>query len=105
MGVVAEHHRAHRVPLQVQGQAEGVAGELQHLVVLGVRESVDADDAVGQADDGPLGAGLGLELELLDLLLDEVADLGRIQLHGGLSFRMGPTPSGAFRIGGRGRAA
>ncbi len=34
------------------------------------------------------GAGLGLKLEFLDLLLDEIADLGWIQLHGGVQFRI-----------------
>ena len=88
MGVLTQDHRADRVALEVQRKPEGVAGELQHLVVLGVRETVHAHDTVGQADDGAFGPRLGLKIELLDLLFDEIADLGRIQLHGGVPFRI-----------------
>ena len=74
--VVTQHHGADRILLQIQRQAEGVAGELQHLAVGRLAESVDADDAVGDGDDGPDVTRFGGGLELLDLLLDEIADLG-----------------------------
>ena len=40
--VVAQHHRADRVLLEVQRQAEDVARELEHFAVARVGEAVDA---------------------------------------------------------------
>ena len=80
-GVVAQHHGTHGVLLQVQGQAEQVTGELQHFAQHGVFQAMDAHNAVSQGHDGALVAGLGGSLEVLDAILDQVADFGRIQLH------------------------
>src|SRR5690606_8563440 len=80
--VVAQHHRADGIALEVQRQAEGVAREFQHLTLHHVREAVDAADAVGHRDHGALRAHLGRRGEILDLALDQLADFGRVQLHG-----------------------
>jgi hypothetical protein len=79
--VVAEHHRADRVLLEVQRQAEGVARELEHLAVGGVRQPVDAHDAVRHRDHGADIAGDGRGLELEDLLFDQVADFRCLDGH------------------------
>ena len=51
--VVAAHDRAADVVLfQVQGQTVGAVGKLDHLAGHGVRESVDAGDAVANLNDG-----------------------------------------------------
>ena len=44
--VVTQDHGADRVALQVQGEAEGVAGELQHFTLHHVGQAMDAADAV-----------------------------------------------------------
>src|SRR5690606_39071023 len=80
--VRAEHHRADRVALEVQRKPEGVAGELDHLALHHVGQPVDAADAVGDRDDRALVAGVGRDVQVLDLALEEFADLSRIQLHG-----------------------
>jgi hypothetical protein len=43
---------------------------------------MDAADAVRDRDDGADVAGLGSRLELVDALLDEIADLGCLDGHG-----------------------
>jgi hypothetical protein len=66
--VVAEHHRADRVLLEVQREAEDVARELEHLAVAHVGQAVDAADAVGDGDHRADVARFGSRLELLDAL-------------------------------------
>ncbi|HEV7559492.1 MAG TPA: hypothetical protein VGO00_28645, partial [Kofleriaceae bacterium] len=48
---------------------------------------MDATDAIGDRNDGPLGSHLGAHVEVLDLALDEFADFGWIQLHGVLALQ------------------
>jgi len=79
--VVAEHHGAHRVLLQVQRQPEGVADELQHFAVTCVGKAVDAHDAVGDAHHRADIARLGRGLEFLDARLDQVADFRCLDGH------------------------
>src|SRR5690606_31513186 len=43
--VVAQHHGAHGVALEVQGQAELVVGEFEHFALHHVGQAVDAGDA------------------------------------------------------------
>ena len=62
-----------------RGQREGVAGQLDHLALHHVLETVDAHDAVGHADQRALVAGFGTEFELLDAVLDQLADFGWIE--------------------------
>src|SRR6185312_9664700 len=81
MLVVAKDHGADRILLQIERQAEGVAGELQHFTVLGVRQPVDAGNAVGDRHDGADVASLSDRFEVLDPLLDQVADLGCLDGH------------------------
>src|SRR5580693_6274221 len=81
MLVLAQHHRADRVLLEVQRQAKGVTGELQHLPVARIGESMDAGDAVGDRHDGADVARLRDRLEVLDPLLDQIADLGCLDGH------------------------
>ena len=50
--VLAENDDADRVTFQVQRQAVDPAGELDHLAVLGICQTVHAHDAVRDADDG-----------------------------------------------------
>src|SRR5581483_1420933 len=80
VAVLAHDHRADRVALEVQRQAEGIAGEFDHLALHHVGQAVDAHDAVGESHDRAFGAGRRRALELLDARADEFADLGRIQL-------------------------
>ena len=79
--VVAENHGADGVALEVERQAEGVAGEFQHFALHDVGQTMDAADAVGHGDHGALVAGSGGQLQVLDLALDQFADFGRIELH------------------------
>jgi len=72
--VVAEHHGADRIPLQVQREAEGVADELEHFTVARVRETMDADDASVTLVTVPTLRASLVGLEFLDARLDQVAD-------------------------------
>src|SRR5688572_25092498 len=84
--VLPEHHRADRVLLQVQRQAEAATREFQHLAVLHVGEAVDAHDAVGHGHDRADVALLGGARELLDARLDQIADFGGFDCHGSTTF-------------------
>ena len=57
--VFAQHHGADGVALQVQRQAEGVAGEFQHFALHHVGQPVHAADTVGHGNHGALCASLG----------------------------------------------
>ncbi len=79
--VFTQDHRAHGVALQVEGHAEHIAGELDHLPLHDIGQAMHAGDAVGQADHGAFGASLGDGFEVLDAALDEFADFRWIELH------------------------
>ena len=79
--VFAENHRADRVALEIQREAERVARELEHLALHHVGQPVNAADAVGDRHDRALRAHFGARVQVLDLALDEFADFGWIQLH------------------------
>ena len=85
--VVAEHHGADRILLEVQRQPEGVADELQHFAVARVGEAVDAHDAVGDAHHRADIARLGGGLEFVDARLDQVADFRCLDGHINLLLR------------------
>ena len=79
--VVAQDDRTDRVALEVERHAEDIAGELDHLALHDISQAMNAGNAVGQADDGSLGARLGDCLELLDAALYQIADFSGIELH------------------------
>jgi hypothetical protein len=74
--VLAEDHGADGVLLQVERETEGVAREFEHFAIGNVGQTVDTNDTVGNRHDRAFVPRLGGGLELLDLLLDEIADLG-----------------------------
>jgi hypothetical protein len=43
---------------------------------------MDANDTVGYGNHGAFVVSFGSQIEFFDLGFDQVADLGRIQLHG-----------------------
>ena len=84
--VLAQDHRADRVALEVQGQAEGgraVRGgrEFQHFALHHVRQAVDAADAVGHGHHGALVADVGAGGEAFDAALDQFGNFCGIELH------------------------
>ena len=81
MLVIAEHHGAHRVLLEIQGKSECVAGKLQHFTVARVRQPMHAHDAIRNAHHRANVARFGCGLELVDARLDEVADFGCLDGH------------------------
>ena len=78
--IIAEDHRADRIPLQVQGHAVETTVKGDHLPVHHVAQAVDPYDAVGHGDDGSLILGLGGHIEPFDPLADQFADFRGIQL-------------------------
>ena len=78
MFVIPQHHRANRVPLEIQRQTESVARKFQHLALHGISQTVNARDTVCQADHRTFSAGLSAGIEILDPLLDQFADLRRV---------------------------
>jgi hypothetical protein len=81
MFVLAQHHGADGIALQVQGHTHGVAGKFQHFTLHDVGQTVHADNAVGDGNHRPLGTELGARFQVLDFALDQLADFRRIQLH------------------------
>ena len=85
--VLAQDHRADRVALEVQRQAEGRLAvrrrrELEHFALHRVRQAVDAADAVGHRHHGALVADVRRGAEALDAALDQFGNFCGIQLHG-----------------------
>ena len=78
--VVAEHHAADGIALQVQRHANKTAGELDHLAVPGPGEAMDAHDAVRDGDHRAFVGGLRGDIEVLDAATDDVADFRRVEL-------------------------
>src|SRR5690606_30309751 len=78
--VVAQNHGTDGVLLQVQRHAVDATRELDHLAVHHIGQAVDADDTVGDGDDGAFVAGLGRDVEFLDTSLDDFTNFGRIEL-------------------------
>ncbi len=72
--IVADNHGPHGVALEIQGQPIGIAREFDHFALHHAGQAVNARDTVGQTDDDALGAGLWFGFELLDFLLDQLAD-------------------------------
>ena len=66
---VAEHHRADRVLVEVEGEADRAVGELEQLVHAAVGQAGDAGDAVADFGDAPDGACLERGLEAFEVLL------------------------------------
>src|SRR3954471_2772478 len=78
--IIAEHHRAYGIELEIQRKAEGVARKLQHLALHHIRQAVNPADAIGHGYHRTLRAHLGRNRQILDLVADQLADLRRIQL-------------------------
>ena len=79
--VLAQHHSADRVLLEVQCQAEDVAGELEHFAVARIGQAVDAHDAVGHRHDTADVAVFSRAGEVFDPLTDQVADFRCLDRH------------------------
>ncbi len=79
--ILAQHHRADRIALKVQRQPERVVRKLQHLALHHVGQPVDAADPVGHRNHGALRARFERAAQVLNATLDELADLGWVQLH------------------------
>src|SRR5581483_9378297 len=73
--VVAEDDDADRVLLEVEGEAERPVLELDHLRGHRLLEAVDPGDAVADLEDGPHLVDVEVDVERLDLLADDGADL------------------------------
>ena len=74
---VAEERGADVVLLEVEGDADDAVLELEHLERDGVLEAVDAGDAVADLKDGSDLGQVGLDVVLLDPLLEDRRDLFR----------------------------
>ena len=81
--VVAQDHRADRITLEVEREAEGVFRELEHFTLHRVLQAVDAADAVRDRHDAADAARLGRRREVLDAGLDQFADLRSLDGHVG----------------------
>src|SRR6185369_3985294 len=77
----AEDRRADVVLFEVQHQAVDLVRELDELAGGGLVEAIDAGDAVAGREHPSRLAHLHLALVLLNLALDDVADLGGADLH------------------------
>ena len=81
MLVLAKYHHADRVALEVQREAEGVAGELDHLALHHVRQAVNAADAIRHRHHRALVTGIRADVQVLNLALEQFADFSGIELH------------------------
>ena len=57
--VGTQHHGTHRIALEVERQAEGVARKFEHLALHRRRKAVHAANTVGHRYHGALGANVG----------------------------------------------
>ena len=83
---LAEEGDADVVLLEVERDADDAVLELEPLEGDAVLEAVDARDAVADLEDGPDLGEIGLDVVLLDPLLQDRGDLFGAELHRGLSF-------------------
>ena len=79
--VFTQNHRTDRVTLEVQSEAKGVVGELQHFTLHHVGQAVDADDTVGHRNHGALVTNVGVIGQTFDTALDQFRDFCWIELH------------------------
>jgi hypothetical protein len=77
----AQQDGADAVLLQVQGQAEDIAGKSQELVGHDPVQAVNAGDPVPDRDDRPDLPDIDLHLQALDPALDDFADFVRFNVH------------------------
>ena len=68
--VIAEDDHAHRVFFEVEGQAEDIVGEFDHLAGHDAGEAIDAGHTVAHLDDPPDFADVDFRLVLLNFVLD-----------------------------------
>ena len=85
---LAEQRGADVVLLEVEREADDPVLELEHLEGDGVLEPVDASDPVADLQDGPDLGQVGLDVVLLDPLLQDRRDLFRAKLQQ-FSFSLG----------------
>ena len=79
VSVITQNHRSDRIPLEVERQPKGIAGELDHFALHGIFEPVKASDTIGDTDYGAFVACLGCNVQLFNALFDQLADFGWIQ--------------------------
>ena len=79
--VSTQNHGADGVALEVQRQAEGVVGELQHLALHHIGQAVDAANTVGHGDHRALVTHIGVACRALDTGFDQFRDFCGIELH------------------------
>jgi hypothetical protein len=56
-------------------------GKLEHFALHDIGQAVNTADTVRHGNHRALRAGFGANVQILNLVLDQFADLGRIQLH------------------------
>src|SRR5262249_37152341 len=78
LGVRAQQHRADVVGLEVQHEPVHAAGKFEQLTGERLVEAVDARDAVADLDDAAGLLEVDLRLVALELALDDLADLFRL---------------------------
>ena len=77
LGGIAQHHAADRLLVEVEGQAQGAALELEQLVDGRVGQPRHGGDAVTDLGDVPDLAGLEVGLEALEALAEGFGDVAR----------------------------
>ncbi len=78
---LAEEDRAHRVLLEVEGEAHDAVGQLEELPGHAALEAVDAGDAVAHAQDGADLGHVDVGGEPPELLAEDPRDLVGPNLH------------------------
>src|SRR5205823_12243047 len=96
---LAEQRGADVVLLEVEREADDAVLQLEHLERDGVLEPVDAGDPVADLQHGPDLGEVGLDVVLLDPLLQDRGDLFRPQFHEGSSLMRLPALAAAARAG------
>ena len=99
---LAEERSADVVLLEVERDAGDAVLELEPLERDAVLEAVDAGDAVTDLEDAADLGQVGLDVELLDSILEDRGDLFGAKLHAGSLVSVWPVPVGGAR-GARGR--
>jgi len=79
--VVAQHHGADRVLLEVQRQPESISRELEHFAVLRIAQPVDTGNAVRYRYNRSNVARFRRTVEVSDAIFNEFADFRSLDCH------------------------
>ena len=81
MCVVAQNNGTDGISFKVKSKTVGVIREFKHFALHHVRKTVNTANTVGNGDNRTFSAKVGVQTHTFDSLLQQLANLTRIELH------------------------